>query len=72
MDLLQNAMVDLNDRERDIIMKRRLAEKPMTLEDLAKLYEVSRERIRQIEARAFEKLQAAMLSAAETAGLIEN
>ena len=71
MELLQDAMVDLNDRERDIIMKRRLAEKPMTLEDLAKIYEVSRERIRQIEARAFEKLQAAMLAAAGPAGLIE-
>jgi len=72
MDLLQDAMSDLNDRERDIIMKRRLADKPMTLEELAKIYEVSRERIRQIEARAFEKLQAAMLAAAGTAGLIEN
>ena len=72
MDLLQDAMSDLNERERDIIMKRRLAEKPMTLEDLAKIYSVSRERIRQIEARAFEKLQAAMLSSAGTAGLIES
>ena len=43
----------------------------MTLEDLAKIYEVSRERIRQIEARAFEKLQEAMVKAAGTAGLIE-
>ena len=71
MDLLKDAMADLNDRERDIIAKRRLADKPMTLEDLAKIYEVSRERIRQIEARAFEKLQEAMVKAAGNAGLIE-
>ncbi|MEP6342555.1 MAG: RNA polymerase sigma factor RpoH [Maricaulaceae bacterium] len=71
MDLLQDAMSDLNDRERDIIMKRRLADKPKTLEELAGVYNVSRERIRQIEARAFEKLQAAMIAAAGTTGLIE-
>jgi len=71
MDLLQEAMADLNDRERDIIAKRRLSDSPMTLEDLAKIYKVSRERIRQIEARAFEKLQEAMVKAAGTAGLIE-
>ena len=44
----------------------------MTLEELAKVYRVSRERIRQIEARAFEKLQVAMLAAAQPAGLLEN
>ena len=71
MDLLRDAMSDLNEREQDIITRRRLAEKPMTLEELAKVYSVSRERIRQIEARAFEKLQAAMLAAAQPAGLIE-
>jgi len=71
MELLQDAMSDLNDRERDIIMKRRLSDSPMTLEDLAGIYKVSRERIRQIEARAFEKLQEAMLAAAGNAGLIE-
>ena len=71
MDLLTQAMANLNERERDIIAKRRLADKPMTLEDLAGIYNVSRERIRQIEARAFEKLQEAMLKAAGTAGLIE-
>lgn len=71
MELLQDAMADLNDRERDIIAKRRLSDSPMTLEDLAGIYNVSRERIRQIEARAFEKLQEAMLKAAGTAGLIE-
>jgi len=71
MDLLRDAMSDLNEREQDIITRRRLAEKPMTLEELAKVYSVSRERIRQIEARAFEKLQAAMIAAAQPAGLIE-
>lgn len=71
MDLLRDAMVDLKDRERDIFMKRRLEENPMTLEELAKVYGVSRERIRQIEARAFEKIQKAMVTAAGKAGLIE-
>jgi len=71
MELLQDAMSDLNERERDIIMKRRLSDTPQTLEQLAGVYNVSRERIRQIEARAFEKLQDAMLKAAGTAGLIE-
>ena len=71
MELLQDAMSDLNDRERDIITKRRLSDSPKTLEDLAQVYSVSRERIRQIEARAFEKLQEAMLKAAGSAGLIE-
>lgn len=71
MELLQDAMSDLNERERDIIMKRRLADKPQTLEQLAGVYNVSRERIRQIEARAFEKLQQAMVAAAGQSGLIE-
>lgn len=71
MDLLRDAMVDLKDRERDIFMKRRLEENPMTLEELAKVYGVSRERIRQIEARAFEKIQKAMVTAAGKTGLIE-
>ncbi|MGJ8559681.1 MAG: RNA polymerase sigma factor RpoH [Litorimonas sp.] len=71
MDLLQDAMGDLNDRERDIFMKRRLSEAPLTLEQLAKVYGVSRERIRQIEARAFEKIQKAMVEAAGKVGLIE-
>ena len=71
MDLLTDAMKDLNEREQDILKQRRLSEKPKTLEELAGVYKVSRERIRQIEARAFEKLQAAMLSAAQGTGLIE-
>lgn len=71
MQLLYDAMTNLNERERDIISKRRLADKPMTLEDLAKIYKVSRERIRQIEGRAFEKLQQAMIEASESQGYLE-
>ncbi|MEM7730532.1 MAG: RNA polymerase sigma factor RpoH [Pseudomonadota bacterium] len=71
MELLREAMADLNDRERDIFMKRRLSDAPMTLEQLAGVYGVSRERIRQIEARAFEKIQKATVAAAGKAGLIE-
>lgn len=60
-EMLNEAMEALNDREQHILRERRLAEDPKTLEDLSKVYEVSRERIRQIEVRAFEKLQKAML-----------
>ena len=60
MDLLQQAMGELNDRERHILTERRLTEEPRTLEDLSTEYGVSRERIRQIEVRAFEKIQKAM------------
>lgn len=60
MTLLQEAMSDLNERERNIIQERRLTDEPKTLEDLASVYGVSRERIRQIEVRAFDKLQKAM------------
>ncbi|WP_183819556.1 RNA polymerase sigma factor RpoH [Parvularcula dongshanensis] len=60
MELLQQAMAGLNDRERHILTERRLTEEPRTLEDLSTEYGVSRERIRQIEVRAFEKLQKAM------------
>ena len=58
-------MADLNEREKHIIMERRLAEDPTTLEDLAKVYNISRERVRQIEVRAFEKLQQKMVSMAK-------
>ena len=71
MELLKIAMSALNEREQDIISKRRLADKPVTLEELAIIYDVSRERIRQIEARAFEKLQEAMMNSAKSSGLIE-
>ena len=59
-DLLLEAMDGLNDREREILTERRLAEDPKTLEELSQVYHVSRERVRQIEVRAFEKLQKAM------------
>ena len=64
MGLLANAMGDLNDREKAIFQARRLKEEPATLEELAQQYNVSRERIRQIEVRAFEKVQEAVQSAA--------
>jgi RNA polymerase sigma-32 factor len=60
-ELLNEAMESLNDREKHILVERRLSEEPKTLEDLSQVYGVSRERIRQIEVRAFEKLQAALL-----------
>ncbi|MEQ1789383.1 MAG: RNA polymerase sigma factor RpoH [Rickettsiales bacterium] len=60
--LLNNAMAKLNDRERDIIQRRRLQDSPDTLEDLSQIYNISRERVRQIEVRAMEKLQKEMLS----------
>jgi len=69
MQLLQDAMGELNERERHIIQERKLSEEPKTLEDLAEVYGVSRERIRQIEVRAFEKLQKAMKTAALEQGL---
>ena len=62
--MLVDAMKVLNDRERKIIAARRLQEAPKTLEDLSQEYGISRERVRQIEVRAFEKLQKAMKSAA--------
>ncbi len=71
MELLEEAMESLNDRERHIITERRLKDEPMTLEDLSVEYNVSRERIRQIEVRAFEKLQNAMREAAKSRGLVE-
>ncbi|WP_336959054.1 RNA polymerase sigma factor RpoH [Sphingobium aquiterrae] len=59
--MLVEAMEDLNDREKTILAERRLAEEPKTLEELSQVYGVSRERVRQIEVRAFEKLQKAMM-----------
>ena len=63
-EMLEDALTTLNDRERRILVERRLKEDPKTLEDLSKEFGVSRERVRQIEVRAFEKLQKAMRNAA--------
>jgi RNA polymerase sigma-32 factor len=67
--LLGQAMSVLNARERDVLAKRRLAETPITLEELSEAYGVSRERIRQIEVRAFEKLQERMRELAKSKGM---
>jgi len=72
MSLLERAMESLNERERHIITERRLKEEPTTLEDLSAHYNVSRERIRQIEVRAFEKLQKAMREAAREQGIVDS
>ncbi len=71
MSLLDQAMSTLNEREQHILRERRLRDDPMTLEDLSNVYSVSRERIRQIEVRAFEKLQERMRTLASDEGLIE-
>ena len=63
LELLNQALDELNDRERHIIQERRLSDNPRTLEDLGEEYGISRERVRQIENRAFEKLQKAMRAA---------
>ena len=70
MGLMQEAMKGLTDRERHILTQRRLKDDPTTLEDLATEYGVSRERVRQIEVRAFEKLQKGMLEAAKSQNLM--
>ena len=69
-DLLTEALLDLNDREKDILSSRRLSENPATLEELSKLHSVSRERIRQIEVRAFEKLQKRMVDLSKKKSLL--
>jgi len=66
-NLLENAMGELTEREQEIIRARRLQEDPATLEDLSQKFGISRERVRQIEVRAFEKLQKAMKAAINTA-----
>ncbi|MBC2833922.1 RNA polymerase sigma factor RpoH [Paragemmobacter straminiformis] len=68
--LLTQAFSVLNERERDILMQRRLADTPVTLEELSESYGVSRERIRQIEVRAFEKLQVRMRELAKGKGMV--
>ena len=69
-ELLENAMKILNDREKKIITARRLSETPETLEELSKKYKISRERIRQIETKAFEKLQKSMINANKSKNLL--
>jgi RNA polymerase sigma-32 factor len=69
-EMLAEAMDVLNDRERDILSQRRLADETVTLEDLSAQYDVSRERIRQIEVRAFEKLQKRMRDLAREKGML--
>jgi len=66
--LMADAMKGLNEREQHILTERRLKDSPSTLEDLSKVYKISRERVRQIEVRAFEKLQKAMQNAASEQG----
>ena len=69
-ELLNSAMKILNKREKEIITARRLSEKVQTLEDLSKKYKISRERIRQIETKAFEKLQKSMINASKSKNLL--
>jgi RNA polymerase sigma-32 factor len=71
MSLLEEAMTELSDRERHILTERRLKDEPTTLEELASQYGVSRERVRQIEVRAFEKLQKSMKAAAVDKHLVD-
>ena len=68
--LLKNSIKILNDREREILNSRRLTDNPITLEDLSKKYQISRERVRQIENKAFEKLQKHMLISAKSKNLL--
>ena len=69
-ELLNDAMKILNEREKEIIRARRLSENPKTLEELSKKYKISRERIRQIETKAFEKLQKSMINASKSKNLL--
>ena len=69
-DLLSDSIKILNDREKEILYARRLNDEPITLEDLSKKYKISRERIRQIENKAFEKLQKHMLNSAKSKNLL--
>ena len=70
-DLLREALLTLNERERHILTQRRLIDEPQTLEDLSQEYDISRERVRQIEVRAFEKLQKEMVRLSQERRLIE-
>ena len=69
-DLLYDSIKILNDREKEILEARRLNENPKTLEELSKKYKISRERIRQIETKAFEKLQKSMINSSKSKNLL--
>ena len=69
-ELLKDSMKILNEREKEIIELRRLSESPKTLEELSKKFKISRERIRQIETKAFEKLQKSMINASKSKNLL--
>ena len=69
-ELLKSAMKILNEREKEIITARRLSDDPVTLDKLSKKYKISRERIRQIETKAFEKLQKSMINASKSKNLL--
>ena len=69
-DLLYDSIKILNDREKEILEARRLTENPKTLEELSKKYKISRERIRQIETKAFEKLQKSMINSTKSKNLL--
>ena len=69
-DLLYDSIKILNDREKEILEARRLSENPKTLEELSKKYKISRERIRQIETKAFEKLQKSMINSSKSKNLL--
>ena len=69
-ELLNQAMTILNEREKEILQERRLSENPKTLEELSKKYKISRERIRQIETKAFEKLQKSMINSSISKNLL--
>merc|ERR1712078_817301 len=69
-DLLKDSIKILNEREKEILYSRRLNDNPTTLEDLSKKYKISRERVRQIENKAFEKLQKHMLLLAKSKNLL--
>ena len=68
--MLEDSIKILNDRERKILYSRRLTDDPETLDDLSKKYKISRERVRQIENKAFEKLQKHMLNSAKSKNLL--
>ena len=66
---LNDALTELPERERDILIERRLKDDPVTLEELGQIYGISRERVRQLEARAFEKIKKLIRAAAQNDGV---